>query len=264
MTAAPTPIARLAGVAWLAMGSVFAVAVLGFGAHQTVGVLAHAEHREVDVVTAPVRVLDIDSEAGSVQVLGTDRTSVRLSAVVSDGLTPTRYTRRVVGDRLEVRVSCHTPGGSPWCSVRLRIEVPRSMAVNIRTGDGRVRVADLSGPVQVRSGDGAVQAESLRGTATLRSVNSSVTAERMRNGSIDASSGNAAVRVELDVPALAVSAHSDNGSVDVAVPLDDTAYRVSADTASGETRALVRTDPQGTRRIVATSQTGDVTVRYLD
>lgn len=255
---------RLAGGAWLAMGSVIAVVTLGFGVQQTVGLLAHEEHREVEVITAPVRVLNVDSEEGSVQVLGTDRSTVRISAVVSDGLTETRYSQRVTGDQLDVKVRCGTLGGSPWCRVALRIEVPRSLAVHVRTADGRVRVESVTGPVEVRSTDGSVQAASLGGTATLRSENGNVTATGMRNGSIDASSSNGEVRVELAVLAQAVTAHSDNGSVEVALPGGETAYRVDADTTSGETRSLVRTDPASTRHIVATSANGNVTVRYLD
>ena len=42
MIAAPSPIERLAGAAWLAMGSVLALAMLGVGVHQTVGLRAPA------------------------------------------------------------------------------------------------------------------------------------------------------------------------------------------------------------------------------
>jgi hypothetical protein len=252
-------------VAWLAIGSIAAVVGLVFGTVQTVGLLAHEEHTERITVSDPsVAVLDVATDDGRVEVIGADVDDVRITARISDGLVPTEFTHEVVGDRLQVRARCVAVITGPWCEAKLRIVVPRGMEVKVRSEDDPVLVRGLTGRVDAHSSNGSVEAQALSGAVQLGSSNGSVRAFRMRTPSIQAGSGNGSVRLEFAEPPRSVIADSDNGSVEVALPRGDQGYDVDIASDNGGTDNLVRTDSTSGSRVVATSNNGSVTVRYLD
>lgn len=250
---------------WLALGSVLAVASLAFGTHQTIGLLAHEEHTErATIPGGSLRSLVVRSEAGWVDVRGADRSDIAITARVSDGLRPTVFTREVVGDQLEIGVHCRTPMGTPWCGVTLHIEVPRRLLLDLRTDSGRIAVSGMRSAVRLESDNGRLELDDVAGPLHLRASNGSIDARRLGDGRVDAASDNGSVRIELAVPAVAVSARSDNGSVAVAVPRGHERYRVTAESDQGSRENLVVSDPASNRTITATSGNGSVSVRYLD
>ncbi|WP_421118740.1 DUF4097 family beta strand repeat-containing protein [Aquihabitans daechungensis] len=251
--------------AWLAVGSLAAVVGLLFGTLQVVGLLAHEEHDETVRVDDPaVAVLDVASDGGAIEIVAGDVDAVLIYARVSDGLIGTDFTQEVVGDRLQVRVKCAGLIVNTWCSATLRIVVPRDFEVEVRSRHDRVTLRGLAGRVDAESGDGPVEAEALSGATRLHSDNGSVRASRLRTDSIQADSANGSVRLEFASAPLSAIARSDNGSVEVAVPRGDEGYAVDISSDNGSTDSLVKADPDSERRIVATSNNGSVTVRYLD
>jgi len=251
--------------AWLLVGSVIAVAALVFGIVQVTGLIAHEEHVEQATVHDPaVRVLDVSSDGGSVEIVGADVKAVHLTAHISDGLSPTQFRHHVVGDRLEVRVRCRAVITGPWCHANLRIVVPRDLEVRLRVADDRITVRGLSGRVDAQSDNGSVEAEALSGDALLHSSNGTVQGTRLRSASVDANTDNGSVHLEFERPPSSAVARSSNGSVEVVVPRGTEAYAVDVDSDNGSTDNLVRTDSTSRRRIVASSDNGSVTVRYLD
>lgn len=263
----PTPVrtSPTLNMAWLAVGSLAAVFGLLFGTLQTVGLIAHEERTEQFTVSDPaVRVLDVGSDAGDIEIVGGDVSEVTITARVSDGLVATQFTHEVVGDRLQVRVRCKAIITGPWCRAGLRVMVPRDLEVKVRSNHDSVTVRGVIGRVDAESDDGSVEAEGLAGDVRLHSGNGSVRATRLRSDSVQADSDNGSVRLEFERPALSVIADSDNGSVEVAVPRTETGYAVDISSNEGSADNLVRTDSESNRRIVATSDNGSVTVRYLD
>ena len=253
------------GVAWLAVGSLAAVIGLLYSTFQVVGVLAHEEHDETVRVADPaVTVLDVASQGGSIEIVGDDVDAVHIDAHISDGLVATRFTQEVVGDRLQVRVRCRLVIEDQWCSADLRIVIPRDLEVKVRSSDDSVPLRGLAGRVDAESSNASVEAESLSGATRLHSDNGSVRASRLRTESIQADSSNGSVRLEFATAPLSAIARSDNGSVDVAVPRGEEGYAVDISSGNGSTRNLVASDPDSERRIVAHSNNGSVTVRYLD
>jgi hypothetical protein len=256
------PVAR---AAWLALGSLVAVVGLLYSTFQVVGIIAHEEHGETVRIADPtVAVLDVRSDGGSIEVIGADVDDVRIEALVSDGLVPTRFTQDVVGDRLQVRVRCRLVIENQWCRADLRIVVPRDLEVDVRSQDDAVAVRGLTGRVDAESSNGTVEGEALSGATRLHSSNGSVRASRLRTESLQADSSNGSVRVEFATPPISAIATSDNGSVDVAIPRGEEAYAVDIDSGNGSIHNLVRSDPDSERRIVATTDNGSATVRYLD
>jgi len=251
--------------AWLLAGSMLAVVALVFGTVQITGLIAHEEHVEqVTVNDLAVRVLDVRSDSGSVEVVGADVKAVHVTARVSDGMSATRFRHQVVGDRLELRVRCRAVITGPWCHANLRIVVPRNLEVQVHAADDRITVRGLSGRVDAESSNGAVEAEALSGDVQLRSSNGTVRGTRLTSASVQASAGNGSVHLEFERPPASVIARSDNGAVELAVPRGPTAYAVDVSTDNGSTDNQVRTDSTSTRRLVASSDNGSVTVRYLD
>jgi hypothetical protein len=262
---APVRTSPTARAAWLAVGSLAAVVGMLYSTFQVVGVLAHEEHdKTVRVADPAVTVLDVASQGGAIEVIGADVDVVRIDAHVSDGIVATEFTNEVVGDRLQVRVRCRMVIENQWCSASLRIVIPRGLEVKIRSWNDSVTVRGVAGRVDAESGDGTVEGESLSGATRLHSDNGSVRASRLRSESIQADSNNGSVRLEFADAPLSAIAGSDNGSVEVAVPRGDEGYAVDISSDNGATDNLVRSDPASERRIVATSNNGSVTVRYLD
>lgn len=251
--------------AWLAVGSLAAVVGLLFGTLQVLGLVAHEEHDETIRIDDPaVAVLDVSSDGGTIEVIGTDTDAVRIDARVSEGLTETDFRQEVVGDQLQVRVRCKAVVSNMWCKADLRIVVPRDLEVRVRTHNGRVTLRGIRGRADAESSNGTVEAEALSGATRLHSDNGTVRATRLRTDSIQADSTNGSVRLEFDTPPLSAIARSDNGSVEVAVPRGDEGYAVDVSSDNGSTDSRVKTDPESERRIVASSDNGSVTVRYLE
>lgn len=250
---------------WLAVGSLAAVVGLLYSTFQVVGLIAHEERDETVRIADPaVAVLDVRSHGGSIEIVGADVDDVRIEARVSDGLVPTGFTQEVVGDRLQVRVRCRLMIENQWCRADLRIVIPRDLEVEVRSLDDAVTLRGLTGRVDAESGNGSVEGESLSGPTRLHSSNGAVRASRLRTESLQADSSNGSVRVEFASPPLSAIARSDNGSVDVAVPRGEEGYAVDIESANGSTRNLVRSDPDSDRRIVASTNNGSVTVRYVE
>lgn len=264
---APTTVrsSHTLNVAWLAIGSVAAVVGLFFATVQVVGVIAHEERTETVRVDDPaVAVLDVGSDAGSIDIVGSSTKTVRIDARISDGLVATEFTHEVVGDRLQVRVRCKGVVANVWCGAKLRIVVPRGLEVNVRSAQDRVGLRGLDGRVDAESANGTVEGEALSGASRLHSDNGSVRATRLRTESIQADTSNGSVHLEFEQAPLSAIARSDNGSVEVAVPRGEEGYAVDISSSNGSTENLVTSDPTSERRIVATSDNGSVTIRYLD
>ena len=103
------------------------------------------------------------------------------------------------GDRVELVVrlprrqwGLHFPHGP----IRVELQVPRQIRLDVRTGDGGIDVQGIEGETRLRTGDGQIQAESIR-------------------GSLNAESGDGRMRVRgrLDVMTL----HTGDGSIEADV-----------------------------------------------
>jgi hypothetical protein len=163
--------------------------------------------------------VDVDNLLGAVEVIGTDRSDVRLTAVRilrlrtsakrSTAESEVKLLTRSIEGRIVVYVD------APW-RVRyglmdrrmsrfgfdviydLRLEVPISVDVAVRTRDeGDIHVAGIGGEIAVENVNGDVRVEGLAKSAYLASVNGDLTASfsatpddacsfRTVNGSIDA------------------------------------------------------------------------------
>jgi hypothetical protein len=248
--------------AWRVGGGLVAVVVLGFGLLQAVAQLAHEEETVVRHLDgAGLRQLDVHNSAGSVHVVGTSGDEVTVRARVSHGLRATQQSVDVDGDRLELRGSCPILG-SNFCGVTYTVEVPERMAVRIRA-DNRISVSDVTGDVDASTDNGRIEAARIDGDVALHSDNGRVIGTDLRAGTAHGESDNGRVELAFLAAPHTVTARSDNGRVEVVLPdtPDDYVVDVQSDNGTAATPDI-RTDPDAERTVTASSDNGDVTVRY--
>jgi hypothetical protein len=247
--------------AWRVVGSAVAILVVAWAGLQAVELLAHDQETVTTTLAAGgVAVLQVDNDAGSVRVVGTDRDEVVVTARVSHGLRSPDHAARQDGDTAVVTADCPVMF-SGWCDVDFVIEVPRAARIVVEADD-RVVTRGTTGPVEASSDDGGIDVESATGVLDLRSDNGRIVARDVRATEVHARSDNGDVEVELGVAPDVVDAESDNGDVEVVVPDGTGPYAVSSSTDNGSASTDVRTDPDAARRVRIVSDNGDVTVRY--
>ena len=244
-------------------GSLAAVGLLGMGTVQAVAQLAHEEETIVRRLDgADVRTVDIDNGAGSVRVVGTPGDEVTIRARVSHGLRSTGHDERLEGDRLVLDASCPL-FASNFCSVSYTVEVPQGVSVRIHA-EASIRVADIAGDVVADTSNGRIQADRIGGDVRLDSANGRVVGTDLESATAHAASDNGAVELEFLEPPRTVVADSDNGSVEVVLPdtPDDYILDTSSDNGGLFRMPRRRRDPDSERTVTASSDNGDVTVRY--
>lgn len=246
---------------WLVLGSLAAILAVGFGTINVIGLLAHEERTETATFAAGgVTRLDLVADNGSVEVVGADTDEITVIAEISHGLSRTRHRAAIEGDTLVVRSSC--PWISEWCSVDYRIEVPAELDVQLDIEDGRLAVRDVAGAVRVDGDSDSIELTRLAGDVEASTDDGNVVARGLRSASVQADSDNGRVSLTFASAPTTVQASTDHGRVEVVVPDGSETYRVDLETDFGSTDIGVRTDPDSSRRITGSSDSGDVTVRY--
>ena len=247
--------------AWIVGGSVLAALALLVGTAQIVSAFARERTTEVQVFSAAeVRLLDVRSRNGSVEVLGAAVDEITVTARLSHGLRRTDHRAVVEDGVLRVRSSC--PLLSMWCGVDYRIRVPAELAVAVDVDNGRLILRDLGGGVRADADNGSIELARLSGDLNVSTDNGALESAGLRSDRVVARTHNGRVRLEFSEPPAGVEARSDHGRVAVVLPTTADAYRVDLDTNNGSTDIGVRTDPTSSRSIVGRTRNGDVTVRY--
>ncbi|WP_282699607.1 DUF4097 family beta strand repeat-containing protein [Streptomyces sp. CC219B] len=163
---------------------------------------------------------------------------------------------KMADDRLTLRMNCS--GVIADCSARHRIEVPRGIAVTVRSDDGSVRASGFEDALSIHTKDGSVRVADSSGPLDLRSDDGSVRAA-VDSREVRARSGDGSVHLELGVVPDLVESRSNDGSVTVELPR--AAYRVTAATDDGAVDVSVPRDENSAHVVSARSADGKVTVR---
>lgn len=114
------------------------------------------------VVGGALLAVRIEVDAGDVTVEA-GGTSVQVGRTLR-GAAGRTVTQRVENGILRIEARCESllP-----CGADIALTVPAGLPVDVRTGEGNVRVAGLAGDLSIEVGDGDIRAEDLRG-ATVR------------------------------------------------------------------------------------------------
>ena len=248
---------------WTILGTVIALAALGWGAFNVIDLLAHGESTEHETFAAAgVRTISVDNDNGQVVVVGTDTETITLDAEISDGLRDTGYDWEVVDGVLQVEGHCPL-FGSYWCDVDYRLEVPHDVDVVINSDNDRVYVGDIDGNVQIDNDNGRIELVRLSGTLHADTDNGRLEGEGLTSSSVTATSDNGRVELDfVDVPDRVV-ASTDNGSIEIALPDVEGGYNVDTQTDNGSEDVTVLDNPSSTRTVTAETDNGSVTVRPI-
>lgn len=258
----PSRYPRAFSFLWKCGGSLVAVVLLLMGTVQFTTLLAHEEETFFDAYDDPgIEVLQVASDAGSVDVVGVEGDVITVRSDVSDGLVATDHQARVEGNRLLLTSRCPWPF-TVFCEVDYTIEVPRHLAVVVDVDNGSVTVRGVDGGVDVSAGNGGVELADVGGTIEADAGNGSVTASALRAPVVDASAGNGSVRLSWLVEPTGVEARAGNGGVELVLPDTPVAYRIDFDAGNGSVDAQVRTDPSSDRTLYARAGNGSVVARY--
>jgi hypothetical protein len=249
------------GISRPVLVTLIAVAVLLLAAGTSWALSWVTRHTDTSTRTIPAAsTIVVDASSGDIDVVGTDRSDIRLQTTQSRSLFGRPHVHvDAGGGRLRLDAKCsefELWGTDARCSVRYRLEVPRDATVRLLTRSGDVTAADLRGPADLRTQSGDVQAFDVLGALRLDSLSGDVHVDSSSTD-IDAStiSGDVDVRAR---DATRVRAHTTSGDVHVRVP--DRTYVVRTSAVSGDQHVDVRKDATAPRRIDASTTSGDVHV----
>ena len=241
--------------------AVVAVVLFAAGAIWALGILtSHTDRTTRTFAAAPTIVVDAD--IGDVDVVGADRSDVRLVTEEKRSLWGGGHVT-VSGDAAHLRLDdgCDgLPSGIPLvtrpCQVHYRLEVPRDAAVRLGSRTGDLRASTLRGATEVDGSTGKVRVSNVTGPLRIGSSTGDIR--------VDASTPDIAIRSatgDVEVTARAprtVGIEATTGNIVLVVP--DLTYYVDVSTGAGSAKQLVRRDDSSPRRLVVHSTAGDVMV----
>lgn len=249
--------------AWLVVGSLASVPILGIGLVQAASILAHEEHTEVATVDArDLSGVIVDNGAGSVSVVGVDDArSVTVHARVSEGLRATGHEIASRDGHLVVRGSCPL-SGSEWCGVDYTIEVPEDLGVDVDARGG-VTISDTSGGVDARSRS-HVELMRVGGEVSVSANEGRVEGRELSADRVVAGADHGLVVLEFATSPHAIDVEADHGTVDVVLPYEEDVFYAPPDTEAdqGTVSDRINQDPRSDRTIAAKADHGNITIRY--
>jgi hypothetical protein len=254
---------RTTRAAWLAAGSILAIAALAYGTFTAVGLLAYdrEEFALTFTVDQPIGAIAADHEAGSLTVLGENRDDVVVEADIVRGLFSPDHDIRVVDGTLHIASSCPSLANT-WCDLDITVRMPGDVDVSADVSGGGIRVEGLTGRLDLDTSGGGVRVVDVSGPLRLSASGGGVTGTALRSDSVDAASSGGGVRLMFAEEPTTVDASSSGGGVTVVLPETEVAYAVDATSSGGGVRTDVRTDPDSDRTVRVSSSGGGVTVRY--
>ena len=247
--------------AWIIGGSIFCVIALAYGVVAVLDAFSLGRDQFERTFTEPIAAIEVDSDAGSVRIEGTNAKETVVIASLRRGLRAPSHTETLIGDRLVLDSGCPTLLTS-LCNVSYTLRVPAGVAIVVTSSGGGVRVSDLTGPVDISSSGGGIRATRTSGPLRLRSSGGGITGEALASADVDASSSGGGVRLGFASAPNSVVVGSSGGGVTVELPNTPESYRLNARSSGGGVSTSVRTDPTSTRVVDVQSSGGGVTVRY--
>ncbi|MFE0423133.1 DUF4097 domain-containing protein [Streptomyces sp. NPDC058953] len=207
------------------------------------------------------KVLTVDVDDSDVTLVPADVTEVKVTRQVDgwelfgDGPSP---VWRMESGRLTLRTGCGAVGN---CEARHTVEVPRGIAVTVKSDNGKVTASDFTEKLDLSTDNGDVVVRNTTGELRLASDNGNVRAEGISARKVRAETDNGDLKVRMKKAADQLEASSDNGSVVVELPAGQAPYDVTARSDNGSSKVDVPEDGTSPRVVRAINENGNVTVR---
>ncbi|MEV0345276.1 DUF4097 family beta strand repeat-containing protein [Nonomuraea sp. NPDC050680] len=207
------------------------------------GITSEADTRSYDL-TDKVAALHIEADAGTVDVVESDRQGIRVVERLNWRKNKPTTRREVRGDTLELAFDCPTSWGlGAWgvtCDVSYQVEVPKGLRVKVRSDSGDLTLKGLSGALEATSDSGAVEASGLTGKYVVAKTDSGD------------------MTLTFTGPPDKVTTVTDSGKTVIHVP--QRPYRIDARTDSGNKVIRTASDTSAQRSIALSSDSGDMEV----
>jgi hypothetical protein len=181
-------------------------------------------HKSFTVTGQPE--LRVDAKDGSVTVHVWDQTSISANVSATGwriGPGELEIVDHQIGGRVELDLRLPSARfGVGHRAIRMEIRVPRNTRLDIRTGDGSIRVYEVAGEMRLVTGDGKIEADGVQGTILARSGDGGVSV-RGRLESVSLHTGDGSVELSA-MPGSRLAAgwriETGDGSVTVRLPSD--------------------------------------------
>jgi DUF4097 and DUF4098 domain-containing protein YvlB len=197
--------------------------------------------------------LTLDTDVGSVVVVGRDTQEVVIHAQMSDS------------DHLQITAEQNSSGVSvtghvtqhTWFDwfiftsvhVRYTIDVPRNYPVELKTSGGSLDVRNLTASVEGKTAGGSITVRDVTGSIDMHTSGGSITAERIKGTTKSRTSGGG---IDIDDSNGDLDVHTSGGGID----LKSIDGKVKADTSGGSIHAEVQIN----RGVFLTTAGGSITL----
>ncbi|MBP2472486.1 hypothetical protein JOF53_001358 [Crossiella equi] len=221
------------------------------------GLVGRNQETQQQDVTQRLTRLTLDLDSGDITLRASGDDKVRITRRLHWTTTKPGYTEEWSGDALRVTAKdrCN-------CSVDYEISLPAGTPVEARTDSGEVTVTDLTGDLRLSTDSGDITATNPRSALWAHSDSGRITATGAQSAKAELSADSGDIRADFTQAPTSLITRADSGTITVTVPRDPASYQVEATASSGEVRVDVTREPGSPRTIKATSDSGDVTVRY--
>lgn len=189
------------------------------------------------------KTLGVQLSSGDLQVFQGPPGHVEIFRDLRWTRTKPSVTEHWNGRALDVAAQCPASGFGESCSVDYTITVPPGVSVTAVTDGGTIR------------------ADGMDGSLSLTTLSGDVFVTGARSTEVFASSDAGNVRLGFTAAPDSIQATTAAGDVRIEVPPGDS-YAVHPTADSGNLRVEVSDDPSSRRSIVATSDSGNLTVVY--
>ena len=246
----------------LAIGLPLVLGAVGWQAFSMVGYMAQtSEHHEA---TYPWHggEISLNVSSGSVTVVtGADNT-VAVSYTEHYQLKKPTVSASLPATGLQLEARCPGVLFSNNCDINYTLTVPSSAKMTIHTGNGGVRVADLTGALSLSTGAGGVNLTNVSGDLIAHAGNGGVRGSGLRSNALQVDTADGGVNLQWATAPKSVSVTSGNGGVRLTVPTGSGPYRVDVSSGNGGQHVSVPTDPNAAASIAVHTGNGGISVGY--
>lgn len=249
-------------IAALAIGLPIVLGVVGFQAFSMVGLMAQtSEHHEATYAWHGGEIA-LDMSAGSLTVVTGDDNTVGVSYTEHYQLKKPTVTASAAATGLQLKARCRGIFFSNDCEINYVLTVPSSAKMTVHTGDGAVRISDLTGAVSLDTGNGDISLTNVSGDVQARTGNGGVRAVGLRSSEFQVNTGNGGVNLAWATAPKSVSVTSGNGGIHLTVPTGSGPYRVDVSSGNGGRDVSVPTVASAAASITVHTGNGGVSVGY--
>lgn len=237
------------------------VVVVGLAGVAVVGLSTFAARKDRTVSTrpGPVRSVEVDVEAGRVEVVAAQANEAKVDRTRQYIWGEPEITETLTDGVLRLRSRCRT-FITAGCKVDYRVEVPGAVSVRVRTERGSVEVENMTGMVEVATEAGGIRLLGTRGPVRATTSAGNVDGVDLVAGFVDATTDAGRIRLSLAEPSARVDLRTDAGNIDLALPNAPGGYRVMTETGAGKVDVTVPQEATSARAVTAATAAGNISI----